>query len=68
MSFNFSAANDEGALVTGIGAFVGGLALAHLDPVTAAEYAVLAALGVIGYTGYTGVPPSPAPAAAPASG
>jgi hypothetical protein len=66
MTFSFSAANDEAAVVTGIGAFVGGLAIAHLDPVAAAEYAVLAALGVLGYTGY--VAPAAAASAAAKSG
>ena len=57
MTFSLSVANDEAAILTGLGALVGGLAIAHLDPYTAVEYAVLAALGVLGYTGYTGVTP-----------
>lgn len=52
MTFSFSKTNDEAAVVTAVGAFVGGLALAHLNPAAAAEYAVLAGLSVLGYTGY----------------
>ena len=62
MTFNLSKTNDEAAALTAVGAFVGGMALAHLNPVAAAEYAVLAGLAVLGYTGYTPVVPA-APAA-----
>ena len=62
MGFSLSATNDEAAVLTAIGSFVGGMALAHMGAFQSAEIAILAGLGVLGYSGYSS-PAAPAAAA-----
>lgn len=57
MSFKLSVANDEAAVLTGVGTLATGIVVFHLPLVDAIGYAVLAALGILGYTGYTGATP-----------